>query len=171
MEIRTIESFLQYFEGVRHRSIRVIDCVPLDKLEWTHRENGWTFGDQIRHLAGTERYMFAENVAGRDSRYPGHGRELADGWDAVRAYLERLHAEAVEIFRGVGDAGLERRMTTPGGGDLRAWKWLRAMVEHEVHHRAHLYMMLGTLGVVTPPLYGLTEQEVYDQSLHDEEVG
>jgi hypothetical protein len=34
----------------------------------------------MRHLATVERYMFAENMQGKPSRYPGHGRELADGY-------------------------------------------------------------------------------------------
>ena len=38
------------------------------------------------------------------------------------------------------------------------------MVEHEVHHRAQIYLMLGVLGVDTPPLYGLTEEEVKERS-------
>jgi hypothetical protein len=31
--------------------------------------------------------MYAENACGRPSRYPAHGRELADGYDAVLDYL------------------------------------------------------------------------------------
>ena len=37
------------------------------------------------------------------------------------------------------------------------------MVEHEVHHRGQIYLMLGMLGVETPPLYGLTEEEVRER--------
>jgi uncharacterized damage-inducible protein DinB len=44
------------------------------------------------------------------------------------------------------------------------WKWLRAMVEHEVHHRGQLYLMLGMVGVATPPIFGLTSEEVRDLS-------
>jgi uncharacterized damage-inducible protein DinB len=38
------------------------------------------------------------------------------------------------------------------------------MVEHEVHHRGQIYLMLGMLEVRTPPLYGLTEEEVWAAS-------
>jgi uncharacterized damage-inducible protein DinB len=34
------------------------------------------------------------------------------------------------------------------------------MVEHEVHHRAQIYVYLGILGIPTPALYGLTSEEV-----------
>ena len=166
MDIRSLEGFLCYFDRIRGRTRRVIECIPPDRIEWTHRDGAFTFGDLIRHLAAMERYMFAENVAGRPSRYPGHGRSLADGYDAVIALLDRLHAESMEIFRSLGNAGLDVYVLTPGGGGarMRAWKWLRAMVEHEVHHRGQLYLMLGTLGVATPPLYGLTSEEVRARS-------
>ena len=51
-----------------------------------------------------------------------------------------------------------------GGAEITAWKWLRLMIEHEIHHRGQLYQMLGELGVEVPPLYGLTEPEVRDRS-------
>lgn len=164
MEIRDTASFLSYFEGVRGRTLRVVERIPPDRLEWTHREGAFTLGDLVRHVAATERWMFAENAAGRPSRYPGHGRELADGWDAVMAYLARMHAESVEIIGALSPDDLQRRVHTPAGTPITAWKWLRAMVEHETHHRGQLYLMLGMLGVTTPPIYGLTSEEVRERS-------
>lgn len=170
MEITAVEPFLAYFESVRARTERVVACIPPERLEWADRPGAFTLGDQVRHIAATERWMFAENVAGRPSRYPGCGRELADGPDAVREYLRRMHAESVEIFGALSPDDLRRRVATPAGAPLAAWKWLRAMVEHEVHHRAHVYMMLGMLGVPTPPVYGLTSEEVLERSLPPEDA-
>jgi len=39
------------------------------------------------------------------------------------------------------------------------------MIEHEVHHRGQIYMYLGMLDVATPPIYGLTEEEVKRRSV------
>ena len=164
MEIRTVQPFLEYFGGIRARTLRVIECIPRERLEWTYAADHFTFGDLIRHIAATERYMFAENVRGAPSRYPGHGRELADGWEAVLAFLERMHAEAVVIIGALTDEDLLRKCATPGGTSIRTWKWLRAMVEHEVHHRGQIHLMLGMLGVSAPPLYGLTEEQVHARS-------
>ncbi|HKP75261.1 MAG TPA: DinB family protein [Longimicrobiaceae bacterium] len=164
MEIATIEPFLAYFEGIRGRTKRVAECIRAEHLEWAPREGAFSFGDILRHLGAIERWMFAENAAGRPSRYPGHGRELADGRDAVLAYLDQMHAEAVEILRELTPERLRGPATTPGGATMAAWKWLRAMVEHEAHHRGQIYLMLNLLRVPTPPLYGLTEEEVHARS-------
>jgi uncharacterized damage-inducible protein DinB len=165
MEITTIEPFLDYYAKIRERTRRVVVLVPPDRLEWAPREGAWSFGDLVRHLGAIERWMFAENVSGRPSRYPGHGPELADGYDAVLAYFDRMHGEAMDIFRALTPEALQARCTTPGGASMPAWKWLRAMVEHEIHHRGQIYLMLGIIGVPTPPLYGLTSEEVRDRSL------
>jgi uncharacterized damage-inducible protein DinB len=164
MEIRTIKPFLDYFERIRERTLRVIGCIPPEQIEWTYKEGKFTFGDVIRHLATIERYMYAENVRLRPSRYPGHGRELADGYDDVLRFMNRLHEESVEIFRGLSDADLQRKCVTPGGAPIATWKWMRAMVEHEIHHRGQIYLYLGVLGVPAPPLYGLTSEEVREKS-------
>jgi uncharacterized damage-inducible protein DinB len=36
------------------------------------------------------------------------------------------------------------------------------MVEHEVHHRGQIYLMLNMLEVPTPPIFGLTSEQVRD---------
>ena len=164
MIIERVDDFLQYFGRVRERTRRVVERIPPERIEWTPREGRFTLGDQVRHIAATERWQFAENVRGRPSRYPGCGRELADGHDEVLAYLDRMHAEAVEIFAGLSPEDLERKCPTPGGIEMRTWKWLRAMPEHEIHHRGQIYAMLGLLDVEVPSLYGLTEHEVFANS-------
>lgn len=164
MEKETVESFLEYFERIRERSLRVIRCIPPEKIDWTYREGKFTFADIIRHLATIERYMYAENVQLKPSRYPGHGKELADGYEGVIEYMNRMHAEAVEIFRSLRDEDLQQRCVTPGGGSITIRKWLRAMIEHEVHHRGQIYLYLGMLDIATPPLYGLTSEEVRERS-------
>jgi uncharacterized damage-inducible protein DinB len=169
MEIRSVEAFLGYYEGIRRRTDRVVMAIPDDRIEWRPAPGRFSLGDLVRHLATLERWMFAENVRGRPSRYPGHGRELADGGPAMRAWFTRLRAESLEIFRGLADDDLERPCVTPAGASLATWKWLRAMVEHEVHHRGQLYLMLGLLGVPTPPLFGLTSEEVHERSLPEAE--
>ena len=144
--------------------MRVAQCIPEDRIEWTYREGKFTLGDLLRHLASIERWMFAEHAALRPSRYPGHGRELADGRAAILDYMRRMHEESMSIFRSLSDDDFERKTMTPGGAELRVSKWMRSMVEHEVHHRGQIYLYLSMLEIETPPLYGLTEEEVARRS-------
>ena len=165
MEIRDLKTFLDYLGSVHQRTRRVVLCIPPADLEWTPLEGRFTCGELVRHLAGVERWMYAETVQGRPSAYPGHGRELADGFDALLAYYDRLHEESRAIFGALTDEALRARCPTPAGASITTWKWLRAMIEHEAHHRGQLYLMLGLRGVTTPPMYGLTAQEVQARSV------
>jgi uncharacterized damage-inducible protein DinB len=164
MEIRTIQPFLQYFGNVRERTMRVARCVPPEKIDWSYAPGKFTLGDQLRHIAVTERYLFAENIQGHASRYTTHGKELADGLESILALMERLHAESMEIFSKLSDADLQQKCRNVGGMEIARWKWLRSMAEHEIHHRGQIYIYLGLLGVPTPPLYGLTSEEVRARS-------
>lgn len=164
MEAEKVADFVNYFDRVRERTMRVVACVPPDRVEWTYKAGKFTLGDLMRHLASIERWMFAENAQQKPSRYPGHGSELAGGYEAIVDYMKRMHAESMTIFRSLADGDLEKKCVTPAGAELRVGKWMRLMAEHEIHHRGQIYMYLAMLDVPTPPIYGLTEEEVKSRS-------
>ncbi|MCU1228908.1 MAG: DinB family protein [Acidobacteria bacterium] len=156
---------IDYLARVRERTMRVVASVPSDKVDWTYKARKFTLGDLMRHIASIERWMFAENAMRRPSIYPGHGRELAGDYDEIVAYMKRMHDESMAIFSSLTEADFEAKCMTPGGAELRVGKWLRLMIEHEIHHRGQLYLYLSLLDVETPPLYGLTEEQVRERSL------
>jgi uncharacterized damage-inducible protein DinB len=160
MEIPNIESFLQYLETIRERTLRVVRLIPEDKLEWRHMPGVFSPGDLARHIAATERYTFAENVLGRPSRYAGCGCDLAEGKAAIEAFMQHMHSETISLLRVLRPEDLQRKGSSPQGQPITSWKLLRAMVEHEIHHRGEIYVYLALLGVPRPPLYGLTEPEL-----------
>jgi len=159
-----------YFEKVRQRTLKVIACIPPEKYDWRYAEGKFSFADIIRHLATIERYMYTENAQFKPSLYPGHGpdlaygTQLADGPENVLAFYHQLHQESMAIFGRLSPEDLHKKCVTPGNAPITLWKWLRAMVEHEVHHRDQMYIYLGMLGIATPPLYGLTSEEVRERS-------
>jgi uncharacterized damage-inducible protein DinB len=163
MQAQDLDVFLDYLDKVQQRTMRVVVCIPPDKLDWSYREGKFTLGDLVRHLGAIERYMFGETIQGKPSRYRGCGKELADGLDEVIRFQETMHRETVEIIRQLGEDGLNRKCTTPDGASITVWKWLRLMVEHEIHHRGQIYLYLGMLNVPTPPLYGLTSEQLSER--------
>ena len=159
-----LATLLEQIDRVHERTRRVVVLVPPADVEWSPMPGWFSFGGLVRHLAAIERWMYAENAWGRPSRFAGHGPELAAGWDAVLDYYDRLHAESRALFAALDDARLDAKVVTPAGSPITLWKWLRAMLEHEAHHRGQLYLMLAMRGVTTPPIFGLTAEEVKERS-------
>lgn len=158
------QSFLQYLDSVHARTRRVIELIPPEQLEWAPAPGKFSFGDIVRHLANIERFMYAETVSGRPSAYTGHDRRFADGYGAVVAYYDRMHDASRAIFAALTPEQWDGKCLTPAGTPITTWKWLRAMLEHEAHHRGQLYLMLGMRGVTTPPIYGLTSEQVAERA-------
>lgn len=165
MHFKEIGSFLEYFERVRDRTRKALAAVPPERMDWTYRPGKFTPADIARHLAAIERWMYAENVRGKPSRYEGHGPEIAAGYPDLTTFCETLHREAMDIFATLSPEDLERKCVTPAGTPITTWKWLRTMIEHEIHHRGQIYVYLSLLGLEGPPLYGLTSEEVRARSV------
>ncbi|HXS38097.1 MAG TPA: DinB family protein [Flavipsychrobacter sp.] len=165
MEIKTVGSFMEYYERVRGRTLRLLRIIPPEQIDWAYKEDKYSIADTIRHIAAMERYMFAENVIGHRSRYNGCGKELADGYDEVMAFFNEMHKQSMEMFRTLSNEDLTKKCVNPAG-QIVIWKWLRAMIEHEIHHRGQIYVYLGMLGVKTPPIFGLTAEEVQELSIN-----
>jgi uncharacterized damage-inducible protein DinB len=162
MEIRDLGIFLDYFNKIHQRTMRVVRSIPPEKVDWSFREGKFTIGDLARHIATANRYIFAETLQGKPSRYAGCGREFAPSYDEIISFSEKLHGESFEIIARLTD--LNGKCTTPDGASLTVWKWLRAMTEHEIHHRGQIYTYLALLEVPTPPLYGLTSEQILARS-------
>jgi hypothetical protein len=110
--------FGEYWRGVRRRTRRLLPLVPDGRLEWSPAPGRWSFGDLFRHLAAIERWMYAENVRGLPSRYPGHGPELASGLVAVGTLMDRWHEESCAVFASLGPDRLAARCVAPAGPPL-----------------------------------------------------
>ena len=108
--------------------------------------------------------MFVENARGNPSRYAGCGEEYAKGFEQVVAYYDEQYAASVDILSQLSTEDFNKKCTTPGNAVITVWKWMRLMVEHEIHHRGQLYVYLGMLGIKTPPIYGLTSEQVIENS-------
>lgn len=166
MSIRVVD-LLRAFDTARGRTARLAALIPEAALDWAPTPGAFTCADIVRHLAAVERYMYVEIALGRASCYPGHDRSLAYGKEGVLAYLDAMHEQSMALLQTLDEAALERRVTTPNGAQIPTWRWLQLMAEHEAHHRGQLYLMLRLQGVETPPLFGMTEEQLIARSTPD----
>jgi uncharacterized damage-inducible protein DinB len=157
--IQSVSGFIDYFGGIRRRTLNYIGVLPAEQMDWTPRPGQFTCGDIVRHLAATERMFVGAVVEGR-WRYVGHTAADTPGLDAALAQLEAAHTAAMDALRTVPDAALLERRPSLDGPPVKAWRLLMALVEHEIHHRSQLAVYLMLLGVEPPQIYGLGVEDV-----------
>ncbi len=158
--IQDVTSFISYFESIRRRTLNYIHTIPEDQFEWRPAPVELTCGDIVRHIAAAEQMYVGLIVAGR-WQYPGHTRDPAATVQAMLAELEAGHARAMERLRQVPDGELSQLRPALGEGPpIKVWRWLMAMVEHEVHHRSQLAVYLTLMGVTPPQIYGMGVEDV-----------
>jgi uncharacterized damage-inducible protein DinB len=164
MEFSKITSFMKYYGSVRDITNNVISVIPKDKMDWTYHPGKFSIADLLRHIAAIERNLFAERIQGRPSCYTGCGKELADGYEEILHYFHAMHEQSMQIFSSLTDHDLSRKITVLNGRETSISNFFRALVIHETHHRAALIIYLNMLNVKTPPVLGLTEEQVVQLS-------
>ena len=128
--IRSVADFIRYFEGVRRRTWVAVDCVTPALVGWRPRQDEWSCGAIIRHLAGAERFFVARVVDDRwtEDLDPGPECELA----ATRALLADAHAREMAVAH--RSALLRRAVRGRDGRGYRSRlcdRVRRARVDHE----------------------------------------
>ena len=156
--IHSVGEFVKYFEGVRRRTVTAVDRVTPALAAFRPKPDEWTCGEIVRHLTGAERFFVTKVVEDRFSTDLDLGQ--AESWEITRARLDEAHASEMARLRAVSDARLHEKVADLEGGQVSAWRFLMAMVEHEVHHRSQLDCWLAAAGTAPPQLYGYRMEDV-----------
>jgi uncharacterized damage-inducible protein DinB len=95
-------------------------------------------------------------------KYEGHESEQKQSLDELITLLETTHAETMEKLGQFPDQDLNepRFGSKREGRPLKAWRWLMAMTEHEIHHRSQLAVYLSLMGVQPPHIFGLGVEDL-----------
>jgi uncharacterized damage-inducible protein DinB len=157
--LQSVKQFIDYYEGIRRRTLHFIDTIPADRIDWLPVEGEFTFGDLIRHLAATEA-MFVDAVVNGKWKYAGHKTDLKQEREVTIASLQATHREAMNKLGTLSDSALIKTRPSLSGTEVKTWRLLMAMVEHEVHHRSQIAMYLTLIKIKPPHIYGLGVEDV-----------
>jgi uncharacterized damage-inducible protein DinB len=156
--ITSVGEFVKYFEGVRRRTLAAVERVTPALADYRPRAEEWTCGQIVQHLTGAERF-FVTKVA--EDRFTADLEPVTgEEWAATRERLETVHRAEMARLAAVPDARLAEPVEDLDGGRIRAWRFLMAMVEHEIHHRSQLDCWLALAGAEPPQIYGYSMEQV-----------
>jgi len=159
--IQSTTDFIKYFDSIRRRTLNYIRVVPSDRLGWSPNPGDFSCADIIRHMIASKRMFVRVAMEGR-WKYDGHESDEKQGLEELIAQFEATHAEAMDTLKRLPNEGLnEPRFGPKGEGyPLKAWRWMMAMTEHEIHHRSQLAVYLSLMGVQPPHIFGLGVEDL-----------
>ncbi len=118
-----------------------------EDLAFRPAANTYSVAETLLHIANEEdgevRYGLTRELSEFPSGFEVH--RYADKAAIIRV-LDDVHARTIAYVGGLGDADLAESIETPWGAKGRRIEFLWHVIEHEVHHRGELSLMLGLLG-------------------------
>jgi uncharacterized damage-inducible protein DinB len=147
---------------------RVLQRVPMDKLDWKPHPKSMTLGQLAVHVAGIPGNM--ANLAkgeGFDvsTRPAGPPAQPAEGIDFVEK-LDQGLTTAQDVFAGWSDEDAQG-IWRLSAGDREVFAIPRAqmvrtmLLNHWYHHRGQLSLYLRMLDVAVPAVYGRSADESF----------
>ena len=142
-----ITNLLDRWTNVRARLLETVDKFAPSELDFRQFPSSWSVRLLMLHIAHEEdgefNYGLTQTLPDFPPEYdPGDYTDLA----ALKSLLEHVHHDSHAYLAALSDLDLERVIHTPWGADYRLASMVEHLIEHEIHHRAELSLILGMLG-------------------------
>lgn len=137
----------QHWHQIRSDLYTTIDQFPDDELNFQPFDGSWTVGQIMLHVADAEdgwlRYVLTREL----DQWPDY-YTLANYRDkpAIKQALAQVQNHMVAYLDTLQEADLSRTINAPWGDELQIGWVLWHVIEHEIHHRGELSLILGILG-------------------------
>jgi uncharacterized damage-inducible protein DinB len=138
---------------VRKNTIQVAEDIPEEKYDFRAAPDTMSIGEILAHLAATECHFVDKKtlVAMEDfGRWMGEVGAASKTLTSKATIVDALKANG-EAFaaglEGMTDEQLGEKVTIPNGVKTR-FEMLLGVKEHEMHHRAQLFLLERMVGIV-----------------------
>lgn len=145
------ESFVKDWNRVHKQTARALAAAPGEKFDWKPGEGMFTLRQLVTHLPNAEAAIVRSALAGSMQKV---SLELDNA--SVDEIVEKFNSSHSGLAEEVSALSLDQLNETVEafGRQMPRIVLLRAMIEHEIHHRGQLYTYLRLAGVEPPALYG-----------------
>ncbi len=131
---------------VRADLLETIDKFSEDELTYAPYTNCWTVGQIMLHIADCENYWLHMTVRHEIKRWKYFDFAEHPTKIAIKKVLKAPHLKTIEFLENLDEDDLNEVYITPKG-ELFPLRWIIwHVLEHEIHHRGELSLILGLLG-------------------------
>lgn len=142
----------KHWKDVRESLYRALDSLSSDQLAFCPREGLWSLHETVCHIAGMEDTWFRYYVTGEMRSWKEADYKPADfpTPEALKDLLETVHARVVALYAEDADSKLKEVVALPWGPKVEQGWVVWHVLEHEIHHRGEIYLMMGLIGIEPP---------------------
>lgn len=141
-----------HWTAVRQGLLAALDMLTDEQLAFTPREGLWSLGTVARHIANAEDGWFRYVAARELEEWPPLADEEYATVKSVKQLLTEVHDWTETYLKAVEVADLDRTISTPWDEELTLRWIVWHVLEHEIHHRGEIYLMLGLMGMEAPDM-------------------
>jgi len=146
------------FRTVRKNTIQVAEDIPEDKYSFRAALDTMSVGEILAHLATSTHWanqchfvqqksdVSMEDFGGWMQEMGARGKALATKAQILDA-LKKDGESFAKCLESISEAQLAETVSTPGGSKSR-FEMLLGVKEHEMHHRAQLFLVERMVGIV-----------------------
>jgi len=161
--MKIADSLINELERESAATLKLLDRVPADKLDWRPHPKSMTLGELAWHIASLPRVVASSVEAGKfdvGNARPAQTRDSDDFSERLKGSV----AEAKRIIESFDDDAIKQPFSFMRGDQvLRAvprYGALRTvLLNHTYHHRGQLTVYLRLLDVPLPATYGTSADE------------
>jgi uncharacterized damage-inducible protein DinB len=140
-----LNEFFSHWNRIHADTLDVLDKFNEDDLTHVAYEGGMPVGRIALHIADAEEGWFRLGVTGERESWPSDFvLEKYPTKEAIKTLLIEVHAKTMAYLETLTIDDLDSSIEAPWGKfPLRFIIW--HVIEHEIHHRGELSLILGTL--------------------------
>lgn len=137
----------QFWTQIRKSLIETIDKFAYEDLSFVPVEDGYSVRQIILHIAHEEygeiQYGLAQVIDEFPPEYPEDDYQTVE---SMKALLASVHNQTSSYLETIADDDLEKEFEAQWGEKKPLIDFIAHVMEHEIHHRGELSLILGLLG-------------------------
>lgn len=143
----TLAELFSHWTKVRTVLLETIDRFEEDELTLAPFSASRPVGQIMLHIGDAEEGWFRYVVRRDLEQWPEYPLESYPTREAIKELLDQIHARTEKYLATLALADLDRTIEAPWGQDTFRLGWvIWHVIEHEIHHRGELSLVLGMLG-------------------------
>jgi len=150
-----MEFLVADFENEMQTTVRVIEAVPKDRLDYSPDPKSKTALGLVRHLALEDDWLLSGIGSGEFTPFPDESDAcgIMSASDGAARYQEKVPAALARV-RALPEEKLTAVIGVPGVFEMPAINFLSVALKHSIHHRGQLSAYLRAMGGKVPGIYG-----------------